>query len=79
MIRVLGIYNFGTHTNKMVADSSAKIPQMPQKISVHNVCPSPKFKIFEKRSLSVNLVNSTEVCSPTPNWNDFEYDEDLFG
>ena len=33
-----------------------KIPQMPQKISAHNVSPSPKVRDLKKGSLCVSVV-----------------------
>ena len=71
MIRVLGIYNFGTHTNKMDTDSPAKNIPDASKLSPRVRC--------QWTWLIQPTFFSTEVCSPTPNWNDFEYNEDLFG
>ena len=41
---------------KWVLIVGLKIPQIPQKISAQNVCPCPKFEIFEKSSLWVSVI-----------------------
>ena len=40
------------------------IPQMSQKISVQFVCPSPKFEIFEKKTLSGYPWSMPEQIKP---------------
>ena len=46
-----GKHGQGTHSTKMGADKSPKIPQMPQILSAQIVCPSPKVWDFDEKRL----------------------------